>query len=153
MERLVEHILYIGDKERENITPLQLSLVAYFAFGYLINAGHKEVLEELYLLERFEGRANGPSLPETFKKYNQYNSLPILEEGTEDVELSNIEDFNQAILNLIRQDVFDLVKVSQKHSFWQYNKVYILSGIRVSYDMCSLVQIFEKETNKITIKS
>lgn len=142
MEELLQHIIHVANSNSLNITPLQLNLVSYFTLGFLIKNKDTQLVQELYKEEKFIARPNGPSLNSVREKYSLQSGLPILEEGRVSHRLSEVHQLNDVVKRLINRDVFDLVGVSQRQHYWQYNRVYILSRVHVYYDLETLESTF-----------
>lgn len=142
MEKLIEHILFVANVNKRNITQLQLQKIAYFILGYLIRNDHEELAKELYKTERFEAWTYGPVLPTIYEKYKKYHNLPILEKGENQERFSSVTELNQVIDNLIQKDVFELVKLSHNQFFWKSNKKRIMNNERPIYNFETLKKEF-----------
>ncbi|HLQ97557.1 MAG TPA: type II toxin-antitoxin system antitoxin SocA domain-containing protein [Candidatus Dormibacteraeota bacterium] len=142
MKEIVDHILYVADKDKTKLTQLQLHKISYFAFGYLLKIKKQNIAEKLYESESFEAWIYGPVLPKTYERFKKYVGTPILYRGKESDQLSEIDNFNKIIEILMHRNVFDLVERSHQHRFWASKKQGIRNNLRPTYSIEVLKEEF-----------
>lgn len=128
MWNLTNHILAVADINNMNITNLQLQKILYFSFKNLINNDFmtQNELEKMYkeagpfLVWRY-----GPVNENIYNKFSKYGSTPILERGQIDKQFNNL---NQSIIDMLKQNPFDLVEKSHQSSIWKNNENKIKYG-------------------------
>ncbi|KPG91690.1 Panacea domain-containing protein [Staphylococcus hominis] len=128
MWNLTNHILAVADTNSMNITNLQLQKILYFSFKNLINNDFmtQNELEKMYkeagpfLVWRY-----GPVNENIYNKFSKYGSTPILERGQTDKQFNNL---NQSIIDMLKQNPFDLVEKSHQSSIWKNNENKIKYG-------------------------
>lgn len=144
MMKLVDHILYVAKINHKKMTHLQIHKISYFIFGYLIREGHDNITEALYKNEQFQAWSYGPVIPSVYEKFKIFNSMPILSDGEKYDEIDKLPNVNEVILNLLNHDIFDLVKISHKHSFWRDHKQQITENQKPSYPYKAIREEFIK---------
>lgn len=128
MKGLVNHILAVADKNNMNITNLQLQKILYFSFLNLIKNGEieQDTLEEMYNENGpFFVWRYGPVNESIYNEFRIYGSTPILERGEID---NRFNDLNDSIIEMLKQNPFDLVEKSHNSQKWKDNEHKIKYG-------------------------
>ena len=128
MMDLAHHIIAVAHENNIPVTNLQLQKVMFFSLKHAMNANllPQEVIEEMYdrpfLVWRY-----GPVVEDVYNEFSVYGATPILDDYTLVKELDN-EGFNREICDLLKQNVFKLVRESHQESFWKENESQIVFG-------------------------
>lgn len=128
MMDLAHHIIAVAHENNIPVTNLQLQKVMFFSLKHAMNANllPQEVIEEMYdrpfLVWRY-----GPVVEDVYNEFSVYGATPILDDYTLVKELDN-EGFNREICDLLKQNVFKLVRESHQESFWKENESQIIFG-------------------------
>ena len=128
MMDLAHHIIAVAHENNIPVTNLQLQKVMFFSLKHAMNANllPQEVIEEMYdrpfLVWRY-----GPVVEDVYNEFSVYGATPILDDYTLVKELDN-EGFNREICDLLKQNVFKLVRESRQESFWKENESQIIFG-------------------------
>jgi len=133
LQKLVEHILYLGQKENGSINGLVLNKVLVLAFrDYLHENGENEVVQNLYD-HGFELWTYGLIHAESYYKYKKFGRFFIREKGVYHEELSDIDPY---IYKWLEFSLSDMIAESQNYELWRMNieKIKIGESISISLD-------------------
>ncbi|MBS9338989.1 hypothetical protein G6R29_05065 [Fructobacillus sp. M2-14] len=123
MKQLAKHIIAVANKHYLPITNLQLQKIMYFSVKKslkekLIPFGKIEELnQEPFFVWRY-----GPVSKAVYNHYHVYGAAAIVELNDEVAEFNCL---NSYILELLRTNVFTLIKQTHKEKFWLENQVNI----------------------------
>lgn len=118
MMDLAHHIIAVAHEHNIPVTNLQLQKVMFFSLKDAIKDDllSRDIVEETYdqpfLVWRY-----GPVVENVYNEFSAYGATPILDDF-EDVEELNIPEFNEEIVTLLNENVFQLVNRSHQEPFW-----------------------------------
>lgn len=126
MNCLKDHIFAVAKRDNLDVTNLQLQKVMYFAIKDYLEKNpsfEKDNFIRSVYDEPFETWPYGPVIPDIYHEYSIYGSLPIPSDGEYRQEYSV---FDEAIVALLKEDVFILVEKSHQQPIWKNHKRQIL---------------------------
>lgn len=124
MQKLVNHIIYIANKNDLPLKSFHLQKILYFLIRNSKSYLPKEQIVKLYD-EPFLVWHYGPIVESIYNKYLTYGSNSILEDGKYSIEF---EKLDSEILRYLKIDPFRMIEASKTHAFWQLNKHHIKNG-------------------------
>lgn len=142
MQKFAEHIIAIANENDEYITNLKLQKVMYFAMKNTNVDLH--FLAELYD-EPFRVWCYGPTVKSVYDKYKGFATTPIRFNEAKAYTEYNI--FNEEIIKLLDEDVWDLIELCKEESFYQENKKHIFPS--TSDIIYPLQQVVEPNIKRI----
>lgn len=123
MRELAKHILHIAHESDNPITNLQLQKIMYFTLGYMIKENISvDIAKQLFESSKMEAWLYGPVVPEIYNDYKEFKSSPISDKGELSSNLNEYSEITNVILHMFNLNPFDLVELSHKHRFWEYNQ-------------------------------
>lgn len=138
MMELARHIIATSQETKLGVTNLQLQKVLYFTLLNAFKDGRltREDLHDIYDRDFLVWRY-GPVVESIYQKYSIFGASTIFKPEDEIQEYSFLNDY---IINLLKENPFDLVGKSHQHSHWKNNEGTITFGRGpVSYSLEDLV--------------
>ncbi|MBU7455857.1 Panacea domain-containing protein [Leuconostoc fallax] len=120
MMELSEHILAVANENNLSVTNLQLQKVMYFTIEQakqqklLSNEDLTNLYDDPFLVWRY-----GPVVPKIYQKYSVFSASPIMSKSNIHENLKVLQD---VIINLLKQNPFDLVNQSHQENFWRLHE-------------------------------
>lgn len=136
MQKFAEHIIAIANENDEYITNLKLHKIMYFAMKNTNVSLH--FLIKLYD-EPFQIWRYGPTVRSVYDKYKGFATTPI--RFNEAKTYTEYDIFNEEIIRLLDEDVWDLIDICIDEDFYRENKKHIfLSTSDVIYPLKEVVK-------------
>ncbi len=139
MRELADMVIQRANQTKTPVTNLQLQKVMYFLLAFMVNGAdgqYKERAKEIFDVGSLQAWPYGPVDKQTYDKYKNFKDKPIIDENINNVETD--ETLNGWIDELLRINVFNLVRLSHEHDFWRQNERQIKLGQRPNYSFENL---------------
>lgn len=144
MRNLANHIIAIASDGDLPVTNLQLQKVMFFAIGmHIRRSGIDDLVENTYDIP-FDKWKYGPVVESIYYSFNHLKDGDISKtlNGTRD---SSYKQWDQAIEELLKIDVFKLVRVSHDLPSWaNYEEDIISRNFVESYTLDEIAEDFKK---------
>lgn len=134
MRELADMVISRANITDTPVTNLQLQKVMYFLLAFMVNGAdgqYRERAERIFSEGNLQAWPYGPVDKPTYDKYKKFKDKPIKDENINNVETDNT--LNGWIDELLRINVFNLVRLSHTHYFWKKNEQNIRNGMRPNY--------------------
>lgn len=120
MRELADMVISRANITETPVTNLQLQKVMYFLLAFMVNGAegeYRERAQRIFLEGNLQAWPYGPVDKPTYDKYKKFKDKPIKDENINNVETDNT--LNGWIDELLRINVFNLVRLSHTHYFWK----------------------------------
>lgn len=140
MKELSEMVISRANETNTPITNLQLQKVMYFLLLFMINGAenkYRDRAERIFREGELQAWPYGPVDKPTYEKYKHFKDKPINDEINNDIDIDNT--LEEWIDELLKINVFNLVRLSHEHEFWKVNENKIKFGMRPKYEFDNLI--------------
>ncbi|MBF2233406.1 DUF4065 domain-containing protein [Staphylococcus epidermidis] len=134
MRELADMVIQRANQTNMPVTNLQLQKVMYFLLAFMVNGAdgiYRDRAQQIFEEGDLQAWPYGPVDKPTYEKYKEFKDKPIIDENISNIETDDTLD--GWIDELLRINVFNLVKLSHTHDFWQQSEKKIRIGIRPNY--------------------
>ncbi|MEJ7529531.1 Panacea domain-containing protein [Staphylococcus hominis] len=142
MRELADMVISRANITDTPVTNLQLQKVMYFLLAFMVNGAdgqYRQRAERIFSEGNLQAWPYGPVDKPTYEKYKIFKDKPIKEEINYEVETDKTLD--GWIDELLKINVFNLVRLSHEHEFWKQSESQIKLGSRPSYSFDNLIGI------------
>ncbi|BFT97109.1 DUF4065 domain-containing protein [Staphylococcus epidermidis] len=136
MREIADMIIQRANQTDTPVTNLQLQKVMYFLLAFMTNGAdgqYKERARRIFEEGDLQAWPYGPVDKSTYEKYKKFKDKPIIDENIDVYNIKSDDTLRGWIDELLKINVFNLVRLSHTHDFWKKNEQNIRNGMRPNY--------------------
>lgn len=136
MRELADMVISRANINGTPVTNLQLQKVMYFLLAFMVNGAdgqYRERAERIFSEGNLQAWPYGPVDKPTYEKYKKFKDKPIIDENIDVNNIRSDDTLRGWIDELLKINVFNLVRLSHTHDFWKKNEQNIRNGMRPNY--------------------
>ncbi|PTG11489.1 Panacea domain-containing protein [Staphylococcus chromogenes] len=136
MREIADMIIQRANQTDTPVTNLQLQKVMYFLLAFMTNGAdgqYKERARRIFEEGNLQAWPYGPVDKATYEKYKKFKDKPIIDENIDVYNIEIDDTLRGWIDELLKINVFNLVRLSHTHDFWKKNEQNIRNGMRPNY--------------------